>query len=126
MLFPGAPTTAVVSQLQASPVLDTIRNNVARLGENLDILDINLEVMQDIPDDSVPEDQVREVGDLFSIYHDDANSVLESNNSQENFSGYLLSTCVYSDIVWSGLAGFSLWRVKTSLCRYVLCNCIIV
>ena len=57
-------------------MLDTIRNNVARLGENLDVLDINLEVMQDIPDDSVPEDQVREVGDLFSISSDNANSVL--------------------------------------------------
>ena len=53
-------------------------------------MDVNLEVMQDIPDESVPEDQVRELGDLFSVSPDTANSVLESNNSQENFSGFEL------------------------------------
>ena len=45
VLFPGAPVTAVVPTSQAQPVLDHIRNTVARLGEGLQVLDINLEEM---------------------------------------------------------------------------------
>ena len=78
--------TSVVPRQEAQPVLDSIRNTVARLGEGPNMLDINLEEMQEF---ATPGDQVSEVGMLKSISSDAVHSLLGSNNFQEStFSGF--------------------------------------
>ena len=57
ILFPGTPVTAVVPSQKAQPVLNRIKNAVAKLGEGLQVLDINLEEMENLEG---REDQVSE------------------------------------------------------------------
>ena len=72
-LFPGAPVTAVLPEHQARPILQKIKNSVATLGEGLEVLDINLDVMEDL---AGREDQVSVTDPLeVPLQPDRANSV---------------------------------------------------
>ena len=87
MLFPGAPVTAVVPSQKAQLVLDRIKNAVAKLGEGLQVLDINLEEMENLEG---REDQVSETDPLaVSPSTDQVDLLLESEMSNTtSFSGF--------------------------------------
>ena len=73
VLFPGAPVTSVVPTYTAQPILDRIRNTVARLGEGLQVLDINLDDMENVEGRG---DQVGDVDPLsVSLPTDQAHSL---------------------------------------------------
>ena len=87
VLFPEVPVSAVVPLSKAQPVLDRIKNAVAKLGEGLQVLDINLDEVADIEG---RRDQVSEVDPLdVSLPTDQVNVLLESEVSNlTSFSGF--------------------------------------
>ena len=89
-LFPGAPLAAVLSSDQARPILDKIR--VATVGEELDVLDINLVLMDDAQEE---EGHVSTVDPLLVAPQPDNLfnvSASELSNDEASFSGFIESS----------------------------------
>ena len=85
-LFPGAPPSAVLPDNLAKPILEKIR--LATLGEELDVLDINLVNMEDI---AGGEDQVSDVDPLEVAPQPDRDSLVlgsDLSNEATSFSGF--------------------------------------
>ena len=85
-LFPGAPSSAVLSSAQAKPILDKIR--IATVGEELDVLDINLIPMDELDEE---EGHVSTVDPLFVAPQPDralSVSASELSNDDASFSGF--------------------------------------
>ena len=85
-LFPGAPQSAVLPTAQAQPILEKMR--LATIGEELDVLDINLVPMDDL---SAEEGHVSTVDPLFVAPQPDREQLVsgsELSNDDASFSGF--------------------------------------
>ena len=85
-LFPGAPQSAVLPEHLARPILEKIR--LATIGEELDVLDINLVTMEDFTGE---EGQVSGADSLQVTSQPDRDSSVlgsELSNEDTSFSGF--------------------------------------